>query len=147
MENTARQKPAVSHGTYKGMGLDPGKTLQMVAVDDIGALAALAFAGHGDVAGKTVELSGDELTEAQAAAALARVIGREVKLTSPDGARQQAEEMKAMHRFFSGKGYDADIAALRKLYPGLRTFEAWLRETGWENLPVLPMPSPGQWGR
>ena len=40
-----------------------------------------------------------------------------------------------------------DIPGLRKAYPGLHTFEGWLRETGWEGLPVLPMPAPGGWGR
>jgi hypothetical protein len=52
-----------------------------------------------------------------------------------------------MFQFFNGQGYDADIPALRKIYPDLRTFERWLRETGWENADPMPMPSGGQgWG-
>jgi len=54
--------------------------------------------------------------------------------------------VKAMRDFFNGEAYSADIPALRRLLPGLHTFEAWLRETGWERLPVLPLPAPGSWG-
>jgi uncharacterized protein YbjT (DUF2867 family) len=147
MENLAWQKPAISNGSYTGMGLPPAKTLQSVAVDDIGAFAALAFSKPRDFLGKTVELSGDELTEAQVAATLARVIGRDVKLAAPQAAGEPAPEMKAMWVFFSSQGYDADIPALRKLYPPLHTLEQWLRETGWANLPVLEIPAGGGWGR
>lgn len=36
-----------------------------------------------------------------------------------------------MLRFFNEFRLDRDHAALRRLHPGLRTFEAWLKETGW----------------
>jgi uncharacterized protein YbjT (DUF2867 family) len=147
MENVFWQKPAISNGAYSGMGLGPDKTVQTVAVDDIGAFAALAFSRQQEFLGRTIELSGDELTETQTAATLAKVIGREVRLTPRQGGGPPNDEMKAMREFFNGKAYDADIPALRKAYPGLHTFEGWLRETGWENLPVLPMPAPGTWGR
>ena len=146
MENLAWQKPAISNGTYSGMGLKPDKTMQIVAVDDIGAFAALAFARSGDFLGKTIELSGDELTEPQIAAVLTKVIGREVKAAPPQMKGEPAPEMKAMYAFFSSKAYDADILALRKLYPALHTLERWLRETGWERLPVLPIPASSGWG-
>jgi len=143
MENIGWQRPAISNGTYSGMGLDPGKALQMVAVDDIGAFASLLF---GDPpAGKTIELSGDEVTEDAIAAALSRVIGRPVKLVQREPQGPQAEEMKSMRAFFNGQAYNADIPALRKRYPGLHTLDQWLAETGWKNLPVLPMPTGGRW--
>jgi uncharacterized protein YbjT (DUF2867 family) len=147
MENTFWQKPAISNGTFGGMGLDPAKTLQMVAVDDIGAFTALVFARPKDYLGRTIELSGDELTEPQVAEALSRVIGREVKIAPRQGGGPSNDEMKAMREFFSGKAYDADIPALRKVHPGLHTFEGWLKETGWERLPVLPLPAQAGWGR
>ncbi len=92
--------------------------------------------------GRTIEFAGDELTEAQVAETFSRVIGRPVKIATPQMPEGQAPspEQMAMFQFFSGKGYDADIAALRKIYPGLRKFETYLRQTGWENLPVLPVP-------
>ena len=146
MENYNWQKPAISNGTFAGMGLIPGKTIQIVAVDDIGGFAALAFSKPEDFLGKTIELSGDELTEAQIAATLAKVIGRGVKVGQREMKGEPAPEMKAMGEFFNGKGYDADIPTLRKLYPGLHTLEGWLRETGWEGLPVLPIPASTGWG-
>jgi len=147
MENTAWQKPAISNGSYSGMGLRPDKALQIVAVDDIGAFAALALARPAEYLGRTIELAGDQLTEPQMAAALSRVIGRPVTLAAGERRGPSEDEMKAMREFFNGEAYNADISALRKLYPGLRTFESWLRETGWEKLPVLPLPAPGSWGR
>ncbi|HZD56039.1 MAG TPA: hypothetical protein VE136_04915, partial [Anaerolineales bacterium] len=72
----------------------------------------------------------------------AKVIGRPVNLAMPslpEGA-QPTEEQIAMFQFFNGQGYDADIPALRAIYPGLRTLEGWLRETGWENAGPMPMP-------
>jgi hypothetical protein len=53
--------------------------------------------------------------------------------------------MTAMFNFFNGEAYDADIPALRKLHPGLLTFEQWLRKTGWENAEPIPMPEQGNW--
>jgi uncharacterized protein YbjT (DUF2867 family) len=138
---------ALSNGAFAGMGMNPGKALQMAAVDDIGAFVVMAFSRQSEYVGRTIELSGDELTESQIAAALSKVIGREVKLTQRDMDGQRAEEMRAMREFFNGKAYDADIRALRTLYPALHTFEGWLRETGWEHLPVLPMPAAAGWGR
>jgi len=52
-----------------------------------------------------------------------------------------------MFQFFNGQGYDADIAALRKVYPPLNTFEQWLRETGWENAEPMPISENASWGR
>jgi hypothetical protein len=110
--------------------------VQMIAVDDVGAFAAIALAHPQDYGGKTLEMAGDELTEPQIAATFSEVIGRPVKLASPSpppDTQRTAEEI-AMFQFFSGEGYDADIATLRKIYPGLRTLERWLRENGWEGL-------------
>ena len=54
--------------------------------------------------------------------------------------------MKAANDFFNGEGYDADISALRKLYPKLLTFEQYLRKNGWENQPSIPIPENNNWG-
>lgn len=78
---------------------------------------------------------------------LSRVIGREVRLAPRAGGGPSGDEMKAMQAFFDGKACAADIPAPRKIYPGLHTFDGWLRETGWEHLPVLPLPAAGAWGR
>ena len=44
--------------------------------------------------------------------------------------KEQNEDIYLMYRFFEREGYQADIAALRAEYPGLRDFEQWLAEGG-----------------
>jgi uncharacterized protein YbjT (DUF2867 family) len=135
MENYNRSRNQILSGTFTSRGLRPGKTQQIVAVDDIGAFVAMAFDRPMEFLGKTVELGGEELTEAQIVAIFAKVIGRPVKLVSPQRVegQQPNPEMVAMANFFNGQGYDADIPALRRMYPQLKTLEAFLRENGWEN--------------
>ncbi len=142
MDNYNWQRAAITNGVFTGMGLNPEKTVQMIAADDIGAFAELVFSEPERYLGKTIELAGDELTEPQIAGTFARVIGRPVRVerrSMPEG-EQPSPEMAAMYRFFSGQGYDADIPALRRIYPALRTLEQWLRENGWENARPEPMP-------
>jgi len=149
MDNYNWQRAGITNGTFTGFGLPPDKPLQMLAVDDIGAFAALAFANPQRFLGQTIELAGDELTEPRIAGAFSRVIGRPVRVAVPDGSQgaEPSPEREAMLRFFSGKAYDADIAALRRIYPRLHTFEQWLRETGWENAQPEPLPPSGsRWG-
>jgi len=148
-ENFNWERAFILNGTFNAMGLRPEKERQMIGVEDIGVFVALAFAKPEEYLGKTIELAGDELTESQIADTFAKVIGRPVKLTRPTGGngRRTDEEMEAMFNFFNGEAYDADIPALRKLHPGLLTFEQYLRKTGWENAEPIPMPESSGWGR
>jgi uncharacterized protein YbjT (DUF2867 family) len=149
MENYNWTRPQISNGVFQSWGIRPEKTLQTIAVDDIGGFVALVFEHPAEFIGKTVELAGDELTEAQMAEALSRVIGRPVHVEfpqMPEGFTPDPEQ-QAMSAFFNGESYTVDIPALRRRYPTLQTFEQYLRRSGWENLPVLPMPeSDGGWG-
>lgn len=147
MENYEWSRAQILNGTYVGRGLRPGKGVQNIAVEDIGVFAALAFADPKRYVGKTIELSGDELTEPQIAETFARVIGRPVTLAkpTPGAGRRSEEEMKAMFVFFDGEGYDADIASLRKIHPGLLTLEQYLRKNSWED--AQPVPTPEQSNR
>jgi uncharacterized protein YbjT (DUF2867 family) len=131
------------------MGLRSEKGIQSIAVEDIAIFVALALADPKTYLGKTLELAGDELTEAQVAEVFTKVIGRPVALvapSTPDG-QDPNEEMLAMFNFFNGQGYDADIAALRKIHTGLLSLEQYLRKNGWENAQPIPI-SEGQavWG-
>jgi uncharacterized protein YbjT (DUF2867 family) len=148
MENYNWSRAQILNGTYTGMGLRPEKGLQMMAVEDVGVFAALAFSNPEEYVGQTIELAGDELSESQIADTFTKVIGRPVKLAMPsgEGGRRSDEEMKAMISFFSGEAYNADIPALRKLHPGLLTLEHYLRKNGWENAEPIPMPEKGGWG-
>lgn len=146
-ENFNWEQPAISNGTFNAIGLRPEKERQLIAVQDIAFFVGLAFATRREYLGKTIELAGDALTESQIADTFAKVIGRPVALTVPTGGGWGSEEeMKAMFSFFNGEAYDADIPALRKLHPGLLTFEQYLRKNGWENLEPIPMSEKTGWG-
>ena len=149
MDNFNWQRPGITNGALTSWNLRPDKGLQLVAVDDIGAFAALVLANRSDYLGKTIELAGDEMTESQIAETLGSVLGRPVHLVQqqmPEGFTPTAEQI-AMFSFFNGQGYDVDIPALRKVYPQLLTFEQYLRRNGWENQPPLPMPAEqSAWG-
>src|SRR5262245_47105712 len=70
MDNYNWSRAYILNGTFTGTGLRPEKEMQIIAVEDIGVFVALAFANPKEFLGKTIELSGDELTEAQIAATL-----------------------------------------------------------------------------
>ena len=132
MENLNWSREQIAAGTLNSMGLRPDRKLQMIAVEDIGAIAARAFANPAEYIGKEIEIAGDELSENEIAATFSRVLGRPVAV-----ARQPAEggdgEMNAMVRWFDEQGYEANIAAVRAIHPGLNTLEAWARSTGWSS--------------
>lgn len=148
MDNYNWSRPYILNGVFTGMGLQPEKDIQSIAVEDIGVFVALAFANREEYLGKTIELAGDALTESQIVDTFTKVIGRPVQLTLPsaDEGWGDQEERTAMFSFFNGKAYDADIPALRKLHPGMLTLEQYLRKNGWENAEPIPMPEKGSWG-
>jgi hypothetical protein len=117
MENFNPQRESILNGTFTSRGLKPDKPLQLIASDDIGAFAALAFANPGDYVGQALELAGDELTEPQIVETLAKVIGRPVTIVPPEGPSPYKDFAK-MIDWFNEKGYEADIPALRARYPG-----------------------------
>jgi len=131
MENWARMRDAILAGTL-ATPLSPDRRLQQIAVNDIGAFAALAFAEPGEWIGREVDIAGDEPTMAEAAATFGRVLGREIRYVQvPWGefAQRSGEEATKMWRWFEDVGYDADIPALRRLLPGLHTLDRYLRES------------------
>ena len=105
--------------------------LQMIAVDDIGALAALAFENRDEYLGQALEIAGDEMTMPHAASIFGRAIGHPVfyEEASVMEMRRTNPEAAAMWEWLNEKeGYQVNISALRKRYPALLTLEAWLRK-------------------
>jgi len=134
-----RLRPTILSGTLPSIGLRPDKALLMVALEDIGGFTALILARPQEYLGRFVELAGDQLTEAQMAETLTRVIGRPVQLVPPPASSQPVtEEQLAFNRFLNSEGYTADIPALRRAYPELLTLERYLRQNGWENAAPVP---------
>jgi uncharacterized protein YbjT (DUF2867 family) len=101
----------------------------MIAVDDIGTCAALAFARPAEYIGRTLEIAGDSLTMPQVAETMTRVTGQPVHFVEVplEQVRAFSEENATMFAWFNEHGYEADIAALRRLHPELMTFEQFLR--------------------
>ena len=134
MENFLSNRDTIVSGTL-AEPLMPATPLQLVAVDDIGAFAALAFAAPEQWLGRAIELAGDELTMPQAAERFGRVIGRPVQYVPVPMAefrRTRGEEQATMFTWFNQVGYGADLPTLRAIYPALTTLEQWLRRTAWQ---------------
>jgi uncharacterized protein YbjT (DUF2867 family) len=101
---------------------------QIIAVDDVGAFAALAFAEPHRFVGQALEIAGDELTPVQIANTISQAIGQPLPYVQIP--IEQIHELNAhaaiAHQWFNEQGYRADIPALRALYPRLMDFRAWL---------------------
>ena len=134
MQNWEWMREPILGGTLP-QPLDPEKPLQNVAVEDIGAFAALAFENPDQWIGREVDLAGDEMTMTDIAGAFSRVTGREVSYVQTPWDQfeeQMGEEFAVMYRWFDDVGYEADIGALRSEHPGLTSLEDYLRGHGWE---------------
>jgi uncharacterized protein YbjT (DUF2867 family) len=105
------------------------KTLQWVAVADIGVFAAKVFAEPEKWDRKAVGLAGDELTMEQLNRAFEKALGEPVPATYGffgSALTGLMREMGAMLEWFASQGYGVNIEELRKEYPGLLTMEEWL---------------------
>ena len=132
MDNWLGMRDTIESGTL-ALPLDPDTKLQMVAVDDIGAFVALAFEHPGKWPGNAIDVAGDELSMTELAEALSRACDREVRYRQVpwDQFEEQAgRELTVMYRWFQNTGFDVDIAAVRREYPKLTSFERWL-QTNW----------------
>lgn len=129
-------EPEIRDSVYNGvlpMSLDSEMPLQLICVDDIGAFVALAFKNPDKFMGEALEIAGDEITGNQMAEILSRSTGRKVEFqqTDIDKVRKQGADFAMLFDWLNIQGFSADIAQCRKLYPGLKTFETWVTETGW----------------
>ncbi|MEV0177157.1 NmrA/HSCARG family protein [Streptomyces sp. NPDC050803] len=125
MENWRYMLPERAEGGERvcGVALDADTPLQMIAVSDIGRIAADAFADPDAFIGRAVEIAGDELTVRQIAEVFGRVDGVPTRFEQRPEA---VEEFAKMYGWINEHGYGADLAALRERHPGLLTLEAWL---------------------
>ncbi|MEH1164373.1 NmrA/HSCARG family protein [Micromonospora sp. CPCC 205539] len=96
-------------------------TVQLIALDDIGAFAATAFAVPDRFLGEALEIAGDELTVDQINVAIARATGLDMPVADQDRGSTPKTSLN---------GWQADIAGLRALHPGLMDLDAWLSRKG-----------------
>jgi uncharacterized protein YbjT (DUF2867 family) len=132
MQNWEMMREMILGGTLT-QPLDPDKPFQQVAVEDVGAFAAITFERPDEWIGREVDLAGDEQTMPEIAETFGRVAGKEIgyyQVPWDQFEEQMGEEFARQYRWFNDVGYEADIAALRQEYPELTTFELYLRSHG-----------------
>ena len=138
MQNWEWTREMILGGTL-AQPFDPDRPFQQVAVEDVGAFAAIAFEDPDRWIGREVDLAGDEQSMAEIAETFGRLIGREVSYYQVPWDKfeeQMGEEATLNFRWINDVGYEADIAALRQEYPELTIFERYLRSHGWEGAEV-----------
>jgi uncharacterized protein YbjT (DUF2867 family) len=106
--------------------------MQLIAIDDIAAFAALAFAEPDAYLGATMEITGDRLTTPRIASALSTAAGREIPHTQIPLQVLWQHDL-AVAKVFTWANetyYDTDLAPLRHAHAALMDFSAWLSRTG-----------------
>lgn len=108
--------------------LPGGVPLQMIAVRDIGRIAARALVTPGDLPAAALEVAGDELTGEQMAAAFAAARGVPARYEAlPIDVLAGNADQQAMFTWFAQlPAYRADVAASRALVPDLLDLRGWL---------------------
>ncbi|KAL8638633.1 MAG: hypothetical protein Q9228_004225 [Teloschistes exilis] len=117
--------------TMVKVSVKPSKPLQYVALSDIGHFAAQGFLQSDDPAYKNqaINLAGDELTFEQLNEAFEKKMGYPMPVTFGFIARfvkWMVKELNIMFKWFDEEGFGADIPALRRMHPGLKSFGDWL---------------------
>ncbi|KZN83462.1 Ubiquitin carboxyl-terminal hydrolase isozyme L3 [Penicillium chrysogenum] len=108
-----------------------GKPLQLIATSDIGFFAARAFMNTGESKNRAFSLAGDELTFEQMSEIFKDLTGKNVPTTFriPVWLMMAAvKDLGVMFRWFRDEGYGADVPAVKRLNPSLKTFGDWLKE-------------------
>lgn len=122
--------PNMLRGETLTAALSPSTRLQMIAVDDIGRYGARAFTDAVMLNRREIDLAGDEVTMPDAAATLAKALGRPITFVSTPIAevRQYSEDVALMMEWFERVGYSADIVGLEREF-GFRpaTLAEWAR--------------------
>ncbi|HEX7304802.1 NmrA/HSCARG family protein [Lentzea sp.] len=112
----------------------------LIALDDIAWFAVHAFENWQAWGARDLAVAADSLTGDQIAATFERVTGRAAAYVPVpldavrSGMGDLGHDFAAMFEFFQTHdvvGRERDLPALRALHPGLLSFEAWLRTTGW----------------
>jgi uncharacterized protein YbjT (DUF2867 family) len=135
MQNWERQRAGILQSGVLAQPLKPTTRHQQIAVQDIGAFAARAFAAPERWIGKSIDLAGDALTMEETAAAMSRVSGRPIRYVQMpwrDFEARLGRESTLMFHFFDETGFHADLATLRAEVPAALTLEAYLRAAGWD---------------
>lgn len=134
MRNFERMREEILDGTL-ALPVEPGTPFQLVAPDDIGALAAAAFADPERYAGDAIEVASDERTLNEMAAAFTDVTGVHVEARSVPidvVLEESGEDVARMVEWRREHTHRADLDALCRDHGlDLTPLDAYLREHGW----------------
>jgi len=127
-ENLLARPPAPEDGTIVvRLPLADAIPLQMVAVEDIGIVAAAVVIDPDRVHGGAVEIAGDELTGSQIAATFGRQAAMPARYEALPLEAAADDDRRAMFAWFAKPpSYQADRALTAQLDPQLQNFEQWL---------------------
>ncbi len=132
MDNFARFAAPPEHDgvLVVRLPLPAGIPLQMVAVDDIGVVAAAILLDPSRVPGGAVEIAGDELTGEEIAETYAKVTGKQSRYEAlPLSVLDGAGDQRAMFAWFAEPpSFRADFGLTRALAPGVHDLATWLAE-------------------
>jgi uncharacterized protein YbjT (DUF2867 family) len=137
MDNFATyNRPVLQDGELVvSLAVRPELPMPLIAVADIGALAAIAFGRPGQFLGRTVEIAGDARTPPQIAEIFGRACARPARFrqTPIEQVRAFDTQLAQMFTFFNEHPSGLpDLAALRAEHPELMSLETWLRATAWK---------------
>ncbi len=106
--------------------------MQLIAIDDIGAFAALAFEEPGRYLGRTMEITGDRMTTPQIAAALSAAADRPIPhMQIPLGILwEQNPEAAKVFTWANESYYDTNLAPLKSAHGSVMDFSTWLDRSG-----------------
>jgi lactate dehydrogenase-like 2-hydroxyacid dehydrogenase len=129
---------------YLTLPLDD-KKMAGIASEDIGKCAYGIFKKGKELIGKTIGVSGEQLTGKEMAKALSKALGKEVLFNNvtPDAFRSfgfpGAEELGNMFQFYRDFDKECnsarDVNFSRELNPELKSFQQWLSENA-KRIPV-----------
>ncbi|MFD0687171.1 NmrA family NAD(P)-binding protein [Actinomadura fibrosa] len=99
---------------------------QLIAVDDIGAFAALAFAAPRTYLGQTLTIAGDAVTPPDIAATFTEVTGRDTPYIPIPLNELPHDTATAVDYLNRRGGYGADLHLARTHHPRIKDLTTWL---------------------
>jgi uncharacterized protein YbjT (DUF2867 family) len=119
-------------------GIAPGRGVQSVALDDLGAFVTHLIEHPSKFGGKRINVASDLVTGTEQARILSELTGRafEYQQIPLEVLRQQNADYAKMFEWFERAGYTADIEGLRRDYPGVgwHRFREWATQHDWARL-------------
>jgi len=129
-------RPSILKGSFP-FAVQPDRPLHLITTKDMGRVAAYVMKHRSEYVGKEIELAGDVLTPQQMAEAFSRAQGKPVvykEIPPWIFLLLFRKSLFDLIQWYRKQGYQADVPALRKEFPGLLTcFSEFLEETDWAN--------------